>query len=44
MINIWVNYNNLTTTSLEIIVFYREIMLFYGRTIQVSELFSFIQK
>ena len=34
----WVNYNDLTATSLGTLVYFREIIPFYGLSIQVSEL------
>ena len=41
---IWVNYNDLTVLpSLEIMVYFRGIIPFYGRTIQVSEILLFTQ-
>ena len=40
----WVNYNELTTSEpWKVIVRIREIIPFYGRTIQVSELLQFAQ-
>ena len=34
----WVNYNDLTTTSLGIMVYFRGIIPKYGPTVQVSEM------
>ena len=40
LIDIWANYNDLTSRpSPGIMVYFREIIPFYGRTIQVSETF-----
>ena len=39
----WVNYNDLTATSLETMVFIGKSSPFYGPTVQVTELFKFTQ-
>ena len=41
---VWVNYSDLTATSLESLVYLREIIPFYGRSIQVSEILQFLPR